>query len=104
MSAPLQHFTDLGELPVAAVHDLLALARRLESQPEPQALAGRVAVVTGGSRGFGFAIAERLGFSDPSYLPTTIRHSASMKPLYRATSAASLKSCVNTKCRLPSSA
>jgi N-acetylornithine carbamoyltransferase len=42
MSAPLQHFTDLGELPVAAVHDLLALARRLESQPEPQALAGRV--------------------------------------------------------------
>lgn len=42
MSAALQRFTDLAELPVAAVQELLALARRLEANPEPQALAGRV--------------------------------------------------------------
>jgi N-acetylornithine carbamoyltransferase len=42
MSAALHRFTDLGELPVAAIQELLALARRLESHPEPQALAGRV--------------------------------------------------------------
>jgi N-acetylornithine carbamoyltransferase len=38
----MKHFTDLAELPVDAVQELLALARRLESHPEPQALAGRV--------------------------------------------------------------
>jgi N-acetylornithine carbamoyltransferase len=38
----MKHFTDLGELPVEAVQELLALARRLETHPEPQALAGRV--------------------------------------------------------------
>ena len=38
----MKHFTDLAELPVEAVQELLALARRLETHPEPHALAGRV--------------------------------------------------------------
>jgi N-acetylornithine carbamoyltransferase len=38
----MKHFTDLGELPPEAVQELLALSRRLETHPEPQALAGRV--------------------------------------------------------------
>jgi N-acetylornithine carbamoyltransferase len=42
MSTMLKQFTDLGELPASTVQELLTLARRLESHPEPQALAGRV--------------------------------------------------------------
>jgi N-acetylornithine carbamoyltransferase len=38
----MKRFVDLAELTRAQLQDLLALARRLESQPEPQALAGKV--------------------------------------------------------------
>ena len=38
----MKRFTDLAELEIAEVQELLALARRLEERPEPQALAGRV--------------------------------------------------------------
>lgn len=38
----MKRFVSLAELPLEEVLDLLALASRLESQPDPQALAGRV--------------------------------------------------------------
>jgi len=38
----MQRFTDLAALTLEQVQELLALARRLESRPEPQALAGKV--------------------------------------------------------------
>ncbi|MDE2219832.1 MAG: N-acetylornithine carbamoyltransferase [Gammaproteobacteria bacterium] len=38
----MQRFTDLAELGLEQVQELLALARRLESRPEPRALAGKV--------------------------------------------------------------
>jgi N-acetylornithine carbamoyltransferase len=38
----MQRFTDLAELTREQVQELLDLARRLESRPEPQALAGKV--------------------------------------------------------------
>jgi len=38
----VKRFVDLAELPIEGVQELLALARRLESHPEPQALAGKV--------------------------------------------------------------
>jgi N-acetylornithine carbamoyltransferase len=38
----LKRFLDLAELAPAEVQDLLALAARLQHQPEPQALAGRI--------------------------------------------------------------
>jgi N-acetylornithine carbamoyltransferase len=38
----MQRFTDLAELTHEQVRELLDLARRLESRPEPQALAGKV--------------------------------------------------------------
>ena len=38
----MQRFVDLAELTAAQVHDLVALATRLETRPEPQALAGKV--------------------------------------------------------------
>jgi N-acetylornithine carbamoyltransferase len=38
----MKRFIDLAELEVTEIQELLALARRLEAQPEPQALAGKV--------------------------------------------------------------
>src|ERR1700730_6056436 len=38
----MKRFVDLGELGADQVQELVALARRLEAQPEPQALAGKV--------------------------------------------------------------
>jgi N-acetylornithine carbamoyltransferase len=38
----MQHFLDLAELPRDEVVELLDLARRLERQPEPRALAGKI--------------------------------------------------------------
>jgi N-acetylornithine carbamoyltransferase len=38
----LAHFLDLADLATAEVQDLLALAARLQQQPEPRALAGRI--------------------------------------------------------------
>ncbi len=38
----MKHFVDLAELPREEVLDLLGLASRLQSHPEPQALAGRI--------------------------------------------------------------
>lgn len=38
----MKRFVDLAELTRAQLQELLALARRLESRPEPQALAGKV--------------------------------------------------------------
>ncbi|HLK71927.1 MAG TPA: N-acetylornithine carbamoyltransferase [Steroidobacteraceae bacterium] len=41
-SAPAARFIDLADCSDAQVTELLALARRLEREPEPQALAGRI--------------------------------------------------------------
>jgi N-acetylornithine carbamoyltransferase len=41
-ATPMKRFIDLAELGVAQVQELVALARRLEAHPEPQALAGKV--------------------------------------------------------------
>src|SRR5579871_307300 len=41
-SAPAARFIDLADYSDAQVTELLALARRLEREPEPQALAGRI--------------------------------------------------------------
>lgn len=38
----MKQFIDLADLELAAVHDLIALAQKLEREPEPQALAGKV--------------------------------------------------------------
>lgn len=38
----MRHFLDLAELPAQEIHELLALAQRLERRPEPRALAGTV--------------------------------------------------------------
>jgi N-acetylornithine carbamoyltransferase len=40
--ATMKRFVDLAELSTLEVRDLLALARRLEEQPEPRALVGKV--------------------------------------------------------------
>jgi len=42
MSARLQRFLDLAQLPREEVVDLLALAERLQRHPEPRALAGKI--------------------------------------------------------------
>ncbi len=38
----MKRFIDLADLEPAAVRDLIALAQKLEREPEPQALAGKV--------------------------------------------------------------